>query len=455
MQAVSANPNLAKQQIRVPTVRTEVLLVLLYLVFAGLWVMFSDQAFDWLVGGARNLPWVQTAKGLIFIGPTALLLHVLLRRSFRQLETAIDAARSASERFELVARASNDAIWDWNLKTNEIWWGEGFQNLFGYPKHELEPDILSWTSRLHEDDRERTVAGIHKLIDSGETTWSDEYRFRRKDGTFAYVYDRGLVIHDEQGKPVRMVGGMMDVTARKQAEEQLELSRRQMRALTARLESLREEERTRISREIHDELGQMLTGLKMDLRWVEKKLSNMEAGKEINPVLDKIVDASELTDQTINCVQRIAMELRPGVLDHLGLPTAVKYEAKRFEDRSGVNCNVYLSDLSIELKPNVSTIIFRILQEALTNAARHAHATKVDIDLYEQAGEIVLQIRDDGKGISPDDADSPRSLGLVGMKERASLLGASITFERGPTGGTMVTLRVPRSANDTTFWDLV
>jgi signal transduction histidine kinase len=95
------------------------------------------------------------------------------------------------------------------------------------------------------------------------------------------------------------------------------------------------------------------------------------------------------------------------------------------------------------------------LQEALTNAARHAHATKVDIDLYEQSGEIVLQVRDDGKGISPDELDSPRSLGLVGMKERASLLGGSITFERAPTGGTMVTLRVPRSANDTSFWDLV
>ena len=454
MQAVSANPNLAKQPIRVPPVHTEVLLVLLYLVFAGLWVMFSDQAFDWLAGGVGNVPWVQAAKGLIFIGPTALLLHVLLRRSFRQLETAIHVARTASERFELVARASNDAIWDWNLVTNEIWWGDGFQNLFGYPMHELEPDIQSWTTRLHEEDRERTVASIHKVIDSGQTTWSEEYRFRRKDGNFAYVYDRGFIIHDAQGKPVRMVGGMTDVTGRKQAEEQLELSRRQMRALTARLESLREEERTRISREIHDELGQMLTGLKMDLRWVEKRLSNMES-KELNPVLDKVVDASELTDQTINCVQRIAMELRPGVLDHLGLPTAVKYEAKRFEDRSGVNCNVYLSELSIELKPNVSTIIFRILQEALTNAARHAHATKVDIDLFEQAGEIVLQVRDDGKGISPDDTESPRSLGLVGMKERASLLGGSITFERAPTGGTMVTLRVPRSANDTTFWDLV
>jgi two-component system sensor histidine kinase UhpB len=454
MQAVSANPNLAKQPIRVPSVRAEVLLVLLYLVFAGLWVMFSDQAFDWLAGHDRNAPWVQATKGLAFIGPTALLLHVLLRRSFRQLETAIEVARSASERFELVARASNDAIWDWNLVTDAIWWGEGFQNLFGYPKHELEPTIQSWTTRLHEEDRERTLAGIHKVIESGETLWSDEYRFRKRDGTFAYVFDRGFVIHNEQGKPIRMVGGMMDVTARKQAEEQLELSRRQMRALTARLESMREEERTRISREIHDELGQMLTGLKMDLRWVEKKLSNME-GQELNPILDKVVDASELTDQTINCVQRIAMELRPGVLDHLGLPTAIKYEAKRFEDRSGVNCDVYLSELSIELKPNVSTIMFRILQEALTNAARHAHATKVGIDLYEQAGEIVLQVRDDGKGISTGDVDSPKSLGLVGMKERASLLGGSITFERAPTGGTMVTLRVPRSANDTSFWDLV
>jgi two-component system sensor histidine kinase UhpB len=455
MQAVSANSNLAKQPIRVPSVRTEILLVLLYLVFAGLWVMFSDQAIEWLASGAKNLPWIQALKGLVFIGPTALLLHVLLRRSFRQLETAVDVARNASERFELVARASNDAIWDWNLITDELWWSEGFQNLFGYPKHELEPDIKSWTTRLHEEDRERTLAGIHKVIESGETTWSDEYRFRRRDGTFAIVYDRGFVIHDGNGKPIRMVGGMMDVTARKQAEEQLELSRRQMRALTARLESLREEERTRISREIHDELGQMLTGLKMDLRWAEKKLSNMEEQTELNPILDKIVDASELTDQTINCVQRIAMELRPGVLDHLGLPTAIKYEAKRFEDRSGVNCNIYLSDLSIELKPNVSTIIFRILQEALTNAARHAHATKVDIDLYEQAGEIVLQIRDDGKGISTDDVDSPRSLGLVGMKERASLLQGSITFQRAPTGGTMVTLKVPRSANDTSFWDLV
>src|SRR6185503_1349649 len=215
MQAVSANSNLAKQPIRVPPVRTEVLLVFLYLVFAGLWVMFSDSAFDWLMGGVQHVPWIQAAKGLIFIGPTALLLHVLLRRSFRQLETAIDTARKASERFELVARASNDAIWDWNLVNDEVWWSEGFQNLFGYPKHELERDIKSWTSRLHEEDRERTIGGIHKIIDSGETTWSDQYRFRRKDGTYAHVIDRGFVIHDEKGKPIRMVGGMMDITARK------------------------------------------------------------------------------------------------------------------------------------------------------------------------------------------------------------------------------------------------
>lgn len=437
-------------------IRTEILLVLLYLVFAGLWVMLSDQAVDWLTGGDRDDRWAETAKGLLFIAPTAVLLHLLLRRSFRQLETAVNAARNASERFELVARASNDAIWDWNLLNDEIWWNEGFPNLFGYPKSELEPTIESWTNRLHPEDRERTLAGIRKVIESGGTNWSDEYRFRRKDGTYAHVYDRGFVIHDANGKAVRMVGGMMDVTARKTAEEQLELSRRQMRALTARLESLREEERTRMSREIHDELGQMLTGLKMDLRWMEKRLANMDGRTtELNPILDKVVDASELTDQTIARVQKIAMELRPGVLDHLGLPTAIKYEAQRFGERSGVNCHIYLSELSLDLKPNVSTIMFRILQEALTNAGRHAHATKVDIDLFEQANEIVLQVRDDGKGISTEEMENPRSLGLVGMKERAALLGGSITFEPAPTGGTMVTLRVPKAANDTSFWNLV
>ena len=434
----------------------EVRVVFLFIVFAVLWILLSDHLVRLVAGDLTQGTRFQTAKGLFFVGATAALLYWQLRGAFRKCDSATESARAACERFELVARASNDAIWDWNLLTNEIWWSEGFTDLFGYSTEELEPTIDSWTNRLHPDDRERAVRDLHRAIDSGATTWSDEYRFRRKNGSFAYVFDHGFVIHNEDGKPVRMVGGMMDVTARKEAEEKAELYRRQMRALSARIESLREQERTHISREIHDELGQMLTGLKMDLRWIEKRFGEIKTpDPALNPMLDKVVGASELADQAIERVQNIAAELRPVVLDSLGLSAAISYEARRFQERSGVRCEVRLPEEPPDLKSEVETVIFRIFQEALTNVARHAKAALVEISLFLEDSEVVLHIRDDGQGISDQALANPRSLGLVGMKERASILDGKIAFERLPAGGTAVTLRIPEAANDTKFWELV
>jgi two-component system sensor histidine kinase UhpB len=379
-----------------------------------------------------------------------------LRRAFRLRDSAISRARAACERFELVARASNDAIYDWDLITNRIWWSDGFQNLFGYTMSELEPTIESWTNRVHPEDKERAIDGLHKAIESGRKFWSDEYRFRRKDGSYAYLHDQGTIFHNEEGKPVRMLGGMMDITARKVAEEQLDLSRRQMRALSARLESMREEERTRISREVHDELGQLLTGLKMEVRWAEKRISEIDGHMpQLHPILDKLVEASELADQTIECVQKIGEELRPGVLDNLGLAAAIKHEAKRFQDRSAIACHTKLPEVFPDLKEKVATAMFRIFQETLTNVARHAEATAVHIELRQDQEHIVLEVRDNGKGISAENLANPRSLGLLGMKERAALLGGEIVFERATPQGTQVTLRIPEQANDTSFWELV
>jgi two-component system, NarL family, sensor histidine kinase UhpB len=434
----------------------EVRIVLLFLLFAALWVLLSDRVVEWVAGDVIQSARLQTIKGLLFVAITAGWLFVVLRRSFQKRERAVVFASKACERFELVARASNDAIWDWNLITNEIWWSEGFHNLFGYPVHELEPTIESWTRRLHPEDRERAVDGIHKLIDSGGKTWSDEYRFCCKDGAYVDVYDQGFVIHNPEGKPVRMVGGMMDVTARKRAERQLDLSRRQMRALSARQGAFREEERTRIAREVHDQLGQMLTGLKMDLRWTEKKFAELNGSRpELQELRKKLAEAAELADQTIESVQNIAAELRPSVLDHLGLPMAIKFEVERFHKRTGVTVRLKLIDNVPELKPEVAVAMFRILQEALTNVARHSGATELDIRFSQEENKLVLQVKDNGKGISPEALKSPRSLGLVGMKERASLLTGEVTFESPPGGGTLVKLRVPKEANDTKFWELV
>ena len=427
---------------------------LLYVLFGGIWIVASDLLLFRLIGQQNDSVILQTVKGLNFIATTGVILFYVLQRAYTSREQAERASRLNAERFELAARAASDALWDWNLVTDDIWWGEGFRTLFGHAPEEMEPTIESWTKRIHPDDKERTVSGIHKVIDGGGDTWLDEYRFRRKDGSYAHILDRGYVIRVE-GKPVRMVGGMSDITARKEAEEELLRSRQQLRALSARLESMREEERTRIAREIHDELGQLLTGLKMDLRWMEKRIGEIDGKPALNPVLDKIVEAGELADQTITAVQRIASELRPGVLDQLGLFTALKHEAQRFQTRTGIVSKVDLPPRQTEIPSQVATVIFRIFQETLTNIARHAGATGVSVAIQDQGEWVTLEVADNGKGMPAEALTNPRSLGLLGMKERAAALGGEVTFRRGPDQGTIVTGRLPRGARDANFWEAI
>jgi signal transduction histidine kinase len=241
---------------------------------------------------------------------------------------------------------------------------------------------------------------------------------------------------------------MTDITTRKEAERKLDGSRRQLRALSARLQSMREEERARIAREIHDELGQALTALKMDLRWAEKRLGR-ESSLTLNPILDKIVEAGELVDATIASVQRIAVELRPRVLEDLGLTVAVRHEARRFEQRTGVRCRLQLPEADPMLADEIATSMFRILQEAITNVARHAEATEVEVQLVQEADGLVLRVADNGKGIGPADLEDAKSLGLLGMKERAESLGGEVTFQRGSPRGTVVKLVLPLPSHST------
>ena len=423
---------------------------LLYVFFGGVWIVASDLLLLKMTGYAIDSPLLQTIKALNFIGTTGVILFYVLQRAYARRDAAEKASHMNAERFELAARAASDALWDWNLVTNEIWWGDGFQTLFGHAPEDLEPSILSWTNRIHPDDKERTVAGIHKVIDGGGEAWSDEYRFRRKDGSYAHIVDRGYVIR-LGGKPVRMVGGMSDISARKETEDELRNSRRQLRALSAWLESLREEERTRIAREIHDELGQMLTGLKMDLRWIERKVGEIEGNPALNPILEKAVEAGELADQTITAVQRIASELRPGVLDQLGLFPALKHEAQQFQKRTGLVCTLELPPRQPELPAQVATAVFRIFQETLTNVARHAEATEVRVTFREEGGRVTLEVADNGRGLPADALGSPKALGLLGMKERAAVLGGDVQFQSAAGRGTTVTLRLPLTATETEF----
>jgi PAS domain S-box-containing protein len=234
-----------------------------------------------------------------------------------------------------------------------------------------------------------------------------------------------------------------DISARKLTEWRALIYKDQLRALSARIETMREEERTRISREIHDELGQMLTGIKMDLRWMEHRLDEFGDDRRVNPILDKLAATSELTDATVKTVQRIAAELRPGILDKLGLPTALQYEVAQFQERTGIACQLVVPDDSLALPPEAATTFFRIFQEALTNVSRHAEAKAVEARLLLEGDACVLEIRDNGKGMAGVDLTNPKSLGLLGMQERAALLSGGVSFAPRPGGGTVVTVRIP------------
>ena len=225
---------------------------------------------------------------------------------------------------------------------------------------------------------------------------------------------------------------------RQRAEEKLRKSLDQLRALTTYLQYVREEERTRIAREVHDELGQALTGLKLDMSWLAARLA-----RTAKPVQAKVKTMVDHIDETIQTVRRIATELRPGILDSLGLAAAIEWQANEFHSRTGIPCHVVAAFDDSQLEQQFATVFFRIYQETLTNIIRHANATRVDVRLAEESGALVLTVKDNGRGISEEEIANTRSIGLVGMRERAMLIGGEMILQGMPGKGTTMTLRVP------------
>jgi PAS domain S-box-containing protein len=229
-----------------------------------------------------------------------------------------------------------------------------------------------------------------------------------------------------------------EIAERERAEQQFRASLDQLRALAARLQSVREEERTSIAREIHDELGQVCTAIKMDLALIGRK-----ANKRQTRLLAKVESATQLVDGMIVTLRRIASELRPRTLDDLGLLAALESQAQEFESRTGIRCRIVLPGEPLTLDADRSTAVFRIFQESLTNVARHSQATRVDARLEREANQLILQIHDNGRGFDSEEIKSRKSLGLVGMQERALLLDGELKIEGIPAAGTTLILRIP------------
>ena len=248
---------------------------------------------------------------------------------------------------------------------------------------------------------------------------------------------RLLQLPDQSRQLVR--GTITDITERKQAEDQLLSSRQQLRALSERLRRAKEDEGIRIARELHDELGSTLTSLK----WSLFGLKEFDFGPRTANATEKIGEMVGLVDTTINTVRRISTELRPGVLDDLGLVAAIEWHTQQFQANTGIHCKCEALADHVDLDREQATVIFRIVQEAMTNVLRHSRATRVDVIIEEEDGELVVEIRDNGRGITESEKIGTRTLGLLGMRERARSIDGTIDITGIKEKGTKLIVRIP------------
>jgi signal transduction histidine kinase len=275
------------------------------------------------------------------------------------------------------------------------------------------------------------------MFDAGHIhTETDE---RRMDGTPVRIEGHYLCVYDEKGRITGHLGIQRDITDRYLAAAEIAQSREELRALAARLESVREEERTRIARELHDELGQALTGLKLDLAWMDRRLSRHSQPE----VVDRCASILGRLDDVMISVRRIITELRPSVLDQLGLADAIEWQAQDFASRTGLKLELDIGCFGTSPSGPIASAVFRMLQEALTNVAKHARASRVRVALGIEGEILSLDVTDDGRGISRDEMRGTHSLGLLGLRERAIALGGSVNVFSEGASGTTVSLRLP------------
>jgi PAS domain S-box-containing protein len=312
-----------------------------------------------------------------------------------------------------------------------------FEKLTGYSKEEVigrTPGILK--SGKHDQE---FYEALWETILSGRI-FRAEFANRKKSGELYYQEETITPIVNGNRSATHFVSTGRDITERKRVEEKLRKSYEQLHQFAVHLQSAREEERSQIAREIHDELGQALTGLKFDISWIGKKLP--EGTEELQ---EKTRSIGKFIDGTIQMVRRISTELRPGVLDRLGLAAAIEWQVQEFQDRTGIRCMLTPNFDGLKLDRDKAMAIFRIFQEALTNVARHANATAVDVNSSLESGNLMLEVRDNGRGIAENELLDPKSLGLLGMKERALAFGGRVNVVGNPGKGTKVILVIPCS----------
>jgi PAS domain S-box-containing protein len=462
---VSSTPH--RKELRVLSERPDIRIAVIYALAASAWILLSDSLMFLLFPDVMKVQTVGTLKGLGFVIVTSGILYLLLRRAHReqlrkqeeitglnsrllediaqQRRQEEERRRMREEREELLMRLQMHIdrmpigyiVTDRNFRF--VYLNPAAEQMFGYVTAELkgkQPYGHIIPAELRTD------------VEQARSAWSNGSMLAH--GTNRNITRDGRTIHcewfntpvlDRNGEFLQLISMVQDVTVRLQYEHDLLESRTRLRALAARLDKVREEERIHLSREIHDGLGQSLTGLKIDLSLMKRVLHlDHEAQDDITEIVGSM---ERILDETIVQARQLARQLRPGMLDEVGIAEAVRQHMTEFRQRSGMRVTMQLPDGKLPLSDARQLALYRITQEAVTNIVRHAEARSVDVALGIDGGVVSLEIRDDGRGISEEDMLKSASLGIIGMTERAEQLGGNCRVRRGEDGGTVLRVEMP------------
>lgn len=365
-------------------------------------------------------------------------------RDVTERKFALRQLRESRAKLAEAQRIAKVGSWEWKPgKESELVWSDEMCRIYGLSPEVFDHSYDTFVNHVHPDDRKHIEQTVEYAL-KNQTSFSFEHKIIRSDGKVRTLLCNGQAVADGDGEVVKVIGTGQDITEQKEKEEQLRAYSKQLQELSVKIERTREEERIRIAREIHDELGQMLTVLKMDVSMLSGQMKKKIPGdilEYFNSEAEKILHR---INTIIESVQRITTSLRPEVLDDLGLKEAIEWQAKQFANQTGINVqfNTNLEDADFLMEVQ-STTLFRILQETLTNIMRHADATKVKITLEARNSNIHLRVKDNGVGITAKQKQAPTSFGLIGMRERTQFLGGDVQIKGVSGEGTSITVWIP------------
>ncbi len=402
-------------------------LALTFLLFGVTWIMVTDFiSLDLSNGNSSLFTNLQHLKGIFFIVISAILIFFLSKRLHEHIDKANKIREDALKRYNVLGMATNDAIWDLNLKTNECYTNRTLQEMFGYTQDELWDNHSWWENNIHPDDKERVISIMDSKLESGGTVWQDEYRFRSKDGTYKHVFDRGFIMRDKHGNPYRLIGAMQDVTAQRALQEQLVQQRLKYKTELAQgVIRAQESERKKLGEELHDNINQLLGVVKLYLDHAQVDATMKD---------ELIKKSSAYLMQAIEEIRNISRSLMPPTLKDIGLMDSIQELIHSITSTGKLEIDLKTEGFHGEnLSDETQLLIYRILQEQFNNILRHAKASKVDVKMKCADDIVTISIRDNGKGADP--SVKSEGIGLKNIKSRLEVYNGKMKVDTKPGGG--------------------